>query len=74
MTNKECPICLEGIHNKFKIMTPCEHVYCLKCFMDFYETKCPLCRRELKDKIQTKLHFKAQLSSSFLFFFLIKLQ
>jgi hypothetical protein len=55
MTNKECPICLDVIINKFKITTPCKHVYCLKCFMEFYETKCPLCRRELKDKIPGKM-------------------
>ena len=56
MTNKECPICLDKFNNiSIKLTTPCNHEYCLKCFMDFYDTKCPLCRKELKNNLPDKM-------------------
>ena len=55
--NKEeiCPICLENIKNKLFITTICKHKYCLECFLDLYDTRCPMCRKDLKDVIPNKL-------------------
>ena len=55
MTDKECPICLESIKEKIYITTPCNHVYCSKCFMNLLDTKCPLCRKELKEYLSDKM-------------------
>ena len=54
--NKVCPICLDNIdNNKLYITTPCNHKYCIDCFLDLYDTRCPMCRKELKDIIPSKL-------------------
>lgn len=56
MNNKECPVCLEEFNkNTFKILTPCNHLYCLNCFINLYDTRCPLCRMNFKDKLPNKM-------------------
>lgn len=51
--NIECPICLEEII--FLVRTPCKHIYCFSCLLNFNETSCPLCRRELKKFMPEKM-------------------
>ena len=56
----DCPICLTKATNEFKIKTPCDHVFCLRCFLKLKNTICPLCRSNFKDKLPgpLKIHFK----------------
>ena len=49
--NTHCPICFNKISTNSWV-TPCEHVYCLKCYMEYieeppYGKNCPLCREPL---------------------------
>tara|TARA_B110000971_G_C20019870_1_gene505784 strand:+ start:1955 stop:2179 length:225 start_codon:yes stop_codon:yes gene_type:complete len=41
----DCPICLDETKNKFKIITPCEHTFCLDCFIKIKKNICPMCRK-----------------------------
>ncbi len=43
----ECPICFENLKGLFKITTPCDHTYCLKCFLGLLNKTCPLCRSDV---------------------------
>ena len=58
----ECPICSESLKGLFKITTPCDHTYCLKCFLGLLNKTCPLCRSDVKlskhmsDKLEKKLN------------------
>ena len=38
----ECPICLEDLKGLFKIVTPCNHTYCLNCFLDLLDKNAPI--------------------------------
>lgn len=51
----ECPICLENTKNKFIVKTPCKHVFCMECVLQFTNTICPLCRTNNELQIPTKL-------------------
>ena len=54
--NKDiCAICLEEYKNKLTIKTICNHEFCLNCFVDLYDTRCPMCRKELKDYLPDKI-------------------
>ena len=44
-----CPICFKEKKGLFTIKTPCEHIFCLQCFLKLRDLKCPLCRNELKN-------------------------
>lgn len=50
----ECPICLDPLKNKTKIITKCNHTFCIECFFNLYEPVCPLCRKNLKDSLTSK--------------------
>ncbi len=41
----ECPVCMEdmGLHNKPKLILPCQHTVCEKCVTGLHQ-RCPLCR------------------------------
>ena len=59
--NTHCPICLNKIPTNSWI-TPCEHVYCVKCYMEYieeptYGKNCPLCREplDLEEKYYTTI-------------------
>jgi hypothetical protein len=50
--DEECSICSERM--KYKIELDCQHNFCGKCIMDYYQTlrpnalKCPLCRSNVR--------------------------
>ena len=56
----ECPICFEKLKGLFKITTPCNHIFCLNCFVGLLDKKCPLCRADVRLRKDTrdKLHKK----------------
>ena len=51
----ECPICLNNMVNLFTITTPCNHLFCINCFLDLRNIICPLCREDFKKNIPNKL-------------------
>ena len=51
----ECPICLNTLKNKFKITTPCNHQFCLDCFLTIYSINCPICRSDFKNNLNDKV-------------------
>ena len=55
----ECAICLSKMEKMFSIKTPCEHEFCLKCFLKCNNTICPLCRKDYFKKLPSvlKCHF-----------------
>ena len=58
----DCPICLTRAKGEFKIKTPCNHAFCLRCFLKLSNTLCPLCRRDFKNELPgyLKLHFETK--------------
>ena len=51
----DCPICLTSAKGEFKIKTPCNHAFCLRCFLKLPNTLCPICRQDFKKKIPGEL-------------------
>jgi len=58
--NIQCPICYETIiPNTSQVKTPCNHVFCYKCFITHitakrpFSDKCPMCRVQLGENIDT---------------------
>lgn len=52
--NIDCFICYETINQKTgKVVTPCQHVYCVSCFSKHMRTsnKCGYCRREIAPEL-----------------------
>ncbi len=45
MTGLECPICLDSLKNTFIITTPCNHSFCMLCFIKMDNDTCPMCRK-----------------------------
>lgn len=51
--NKECPICLESIHEKSIVTGKCKHVFCANCiFINLHKNMstgnlCPMCRKSI---------------------------
>ena len=48
----DCPICSDVLHVN-SCQLDCNHKYCCKCIMDYYETtrpyiKCPMCRANIR--------------------------
>ena len=50
MTSLECPICLDSLKNTFMITTPCNHSFCMQCFIKIDNDTCPMCRKPLFTK------------------------
>ena len=48
---EECSICLNQIN--YKVELECQHVFCAKCIMEYYDQQyprdliCPLCRKQV---------------------------
>lgn len=51
--NKECPICLETIHNADMCTTLCNHTFHLSCLLQLNDNKCPICRTIIPHKSKT---------------------
>ena len=47
----ECCVCLEPLDKMIKVVTPCKHELCIKCFIELIDPLCPLCRNNLKPYI-----------------------
>ena len=45
MSSSECPVCLENLFDLCVVETPCQHRFCLSCFINWTKAECPLCRR-----------------------------
>jgi ankyrin repeat protein len=49
--NKECPICLMPLTIKESVMTPCHHIFCVKCMDQVLKSNsnqvCPNCRADI---------------------------
>ena len=58
----DCPICLTRAKGEFKIKTPCNHAFCLRCFLKLPSTLCPICRRDFKNELpgDFKRHFETK--------------
>ena len=49
--NNECPICLDLINNKSKIIKlNCNHTFHVDCVKKIRSNQCPLCRSEIEFK------------------------
>jgi len=46
----ECPVCLENLFDLCIVETPCQHRFCLHCFVKWTKPECPLCRRSFTKK------------------------
>jgi len=58
--NIQCPICYEPIiPNVSQVITPCNHIFCYTCFIVHitakrpFSDKCPICREQLGENIDT---------------------
>uniref|UniRef100_A0A6C0LW64 RING-type domain-containing protein n=1 Tax=viral metagenome TaxID=1070528 RepID=A0A6C0LW64_9ZZZZ len=52
--NIDCFVCYETINQETgKVLTPCQHVYCVSCFSKHMRTsnKCGYCRREIATEL-----------------------
>jgi hypothetical protein len=56
MNNDTCPICLDSLKQKFKITTPCSHIFCLQCMLTLYDFSCPYCRYNYKTQLPDKIY------------------
>ena len=58
----DCPICLTSAKGEFKIKMPCNHAFCLRCFLKLPNTLCPMCRRDFKNELpgDLKQHFETK--------------
>jgi hypothetical protein len=50
MTVIECPVCLENLFDLCVVETPCQHRFCLHCFVKWLKPECPMCRRSFSKK------------------------
>ena len=58
----DCPICFENLLGRFQIITPCNHIFCLQCFLTIKTINCPLCRKNiyLPNNILENIHNKTR--------------
>jgi hypothetical protein len=50
---KECPICLDTIHNTDTCTTKCNHTFHLSCLLKSNDNTCPICRAIIPNKSKT---------------------
>lgn len=56
-SENECIICMESIITNVKnpiVQTPCNHFFHLNCLKYSHNFSCPMCRRDVKDFLQTQ--------------------
>ena len=63
---EECAICMEKLKKTNVCTTACGHMFCLDCIFTVKErnNKCPLCRKQLSNKISPILPISTHISSS----------
>tara|TARA_B110000208_G_scaffold187119_1_gene244673 strand:- start:2725 stop:2964 length:240 start_codon:yes stop_codon:yes gene_type:complete len=49
----ECSICFEK--DKWTCITPCGHNICLFCLINIENKNCPICRKDLLEKLPEKI-------------------
>ena len=54
MNIDECPICFINLDKQFTVRTPCNHVFCMKCFTIIPNRICPICRYNFDTKVSHK--------------------
>lgn len=48
----ECPVCLEPLAGRIRVLLPCDHTLCVRCLLRLRPPRCPLCRADLAEYLE----------------------